>query len=71
MKAPQAIGWWIKTRAVSDSAAVLGETHYDAEDMARYAFNRMRDHAEKHGGSAVLLNDGCNVASFSHWGRND
>jgi hypothetical protein len=71
VKAPQAIGWWIKTRAVSDFTHVLNELRFDSEDDARVVFDRMREHSEKHGGSAVLLNDGCYVASFSFWSKSD
>lgn len=71
MKAPQAIGWWIKTRAVADPTWVLGEKKYESEDSARAAFDSLRSTSEQHGGSAVLLCDGCYVASFSHWAKSE
>ncbi len=71
MKAPQAIGWWIKTRSVSDPSYTFNELQFATEDAARLVFNRMRDDADVHGGSAVLMHDGQSVESFSCWAENE
>ena len=71
MKAPQAIGWWIKDRSVSDPSYTFSEIQYPTEEAARAKFDGLRAHAEEHGGSAVLIHDGQAVASFSHWAKNE
>lgn len=72
MKAPQAIGWWIKDRSVDDPTSVLAERDFGKDgDEATRVFLAERERAEASGGSAVLMCDGRFVMSYSLWGKND